>query len=380
MDPLANVDTRVDRRKKKKEIGTQSKFDLDIELDNFVRAYNIGNHDAVWRLSRIERRFMDIKYNKKNVKKAIERYGNEMLKKMSKEGFRFIKTEGKEGLPFRYFALASYIADDKFEGRTHKDFMNHPKNHLSSGVHLLMRVLLENLKDKARQFIEDLEQVLNKTYDEKTALCIIGVSNTGKSLLASMITRYVNLGLITQTGERTPFTFQDTIDKRVCLRTWGKVPRKLEKDYLAYMSKSDPIQVKIKRRPPILLTDCKPPLIITAYDDPFINCVNRVAFENRVIKYHFQVPLDPACFSELKKTTGYPYDIPITPMHYIVLISMLQNMKKFTPQTIDDYINVNNFIDIFKSYMKQGTLSFNASVHDLDAQFKINMPSEKNAG
>lgn len=355
----------------------KQKLALDMELDSFIESHNIINQNALWKLTKEERKFMDIKYNKQCIVDAIERYGNFM----SNEGFKFTKSDCSEGLPFRYFSLTSFLADDKNNGRTYEDFRRKPMHHLLSGVMLLFKVLFENLQDNTATFMKEMEAVLNKTYNKKTVMCIIGPSNAGKTLISSMITSYVNTGLITKNGEASQFVFQDTIDKRVCHMEEAKVTNVLENDYLAFFSKNDPMQVQVKHKAPISLTErsSKPAFIMTSNADPFRDCQNQTAFRNRVCKYYFNKELDQNFIESLKKACGYSNNIPINPMHYIVLLSMLQNIPEYNFKTIKEFIEDNDFIKHFTEFMDMGRVPLDTPYTELDSKFLIEMETEKPA-
>ncbi len=333
----------------------KAKLELDNELENFIKDANIINYNCLWKLNKEERQYVDLKFQKQTVYEHIEKHGHNM----NIAGFKFTNSDSQEGLPFRWFNVASFVADDKKEGIIIKDYLDDPETHLEAGISLLWYTLMNNLTpEKASQFLIDLEIIMNKTADKKTVISITGPSNCGKTLVSSLVTQFVNTGLITKNGEASQFVFQDTVDKRVCHMEEAKITQNLEQDYLAFFSKNDPMQIQVKHQKPINLGERsnKPSFIITSNWSAYRDCVNIQAFKNRVIDYEFGSVLDTIKIQQIKDYYNYPNNIYITPFHYMCLVSSLNHNPNMTLPEIFEYIKENKFINTFNEIIEIGCI------------------------
>lgn len=346
----------------------KSKFDDNMELLTFIENENITSESALFKLPKDVQVALKTKYTNAIIKDFIEYYAN----MRNKDAFKYTQTYGEEGNPFRYIILENFLINDGKQGYYINQFLKNPQRFLMGTIILIYSIIHNNIKDKV-EFVSTLENMMNQNNGKKNALIFTGVPNSGKSILAHLLTDYVNYGMVSKMSENSNFSLQNIIDKRVVHLEECILNKKYATEYLQLFSRDDNAIVNIKYKDPINLYErsSKPSFILTSNVNPFIHCLDKMnAFKTRSVQYIFENPIKQKTLNECFKIYGKQINLPLTPFHYILLLSLSDNNNLKDPNNFINHIEKYNIIENFKTLIDKKSLKGMTHV-ELDKLFGI---------
>lgn len=163
-----------------------------------------------------------------------------------------------------YFARIQQLADEGWAGCVESTCTHGQDNDWSEEMSWLEKLFNAN-RILTRTILQAINDVMDSKFDKINTLVFQGATNTGKSLLANLITDNLLVGLVSRASDQSAFAFQNLVNKRVALFEEPRITQQNVNDMKLLLGgeKSLDVQVKHQDSEPLPRT----PVIITTNDD-----------------------------------------------------------------------------------------------------------------
>ncbi|KAM3171139.1 hypothetical protein ACTXT7_017222 [Hymenolepis weldensis] len=112
------------------------------------------------------------------------------------------------------------------------------------GSNWLMMMLNHNGIDIG-ELLKDIVNIMDKRTKKVNTLCFKGQTNTGKKLLANLITSHLTLGTVCRRGDQTAFHFDNLLNRSVALMEEPRITMTTKNDYKCLLG-GDRFEIDVK--------------------------------------------------------------------------------------------------------------------------------------
>lgn len=346
-----------------KLIITEQEF---VQIEKLITKYNMKTMNDLFKMNLIELLRVQCIFNYEYIFKI--RIQAAVMDQLNLER-EFINTNERNGLPFPNIAIRNFFVDDSYNGEVRNQISEYGYEALKGGMKLLRYIFKANgFKDQYRKsFFKSVNDVLNSKVDKINTICFVGTSDSGKSVMANLITDYLMCGRVSGNCN----IFQSTPNKRVILIEECLIPTHLVGDYKMLFEGCKYLNVGNNN-----IIGWKTPVVTTSSKIPWHNVKNEedISFRNRSIIYNFHAKLNKNVINNIMKKNPksvYQNKLILSPIHYQIMkrIDILglysrgsHKYIKEVSERIREWIKndgniaiktlYSNFNNIFKSYIE----------------------------
>ncbi len=284
-------------------------------LYKIIKDYQLVNYNDISMILK-ERSYIRLMsaYTDKEIRTAIDHVNKQNIEKSFK-------------MPYRYYMLYRYLEckttdqDKKMFFATRECY----NNYVAAGLKYIEYIIKDPEYNRNNSLFHIFEAVANKKFGDIGCVHLKGKSgkpNTGKNILAKLFT----YNTPTHYGHPINYSYLPNIIKA---RVWHmndiKITPERVENYINLFSVQNKIQ----------------PFVIATSNDSFYSFIHGKQLselQQKVITFILSTEIDPQYIENLKKKYNInSYDIPLTPIHYVLWLSYIQLRKRY--ETLDDFIN-----------------------------------------